>query len=323
MEVAGTVPPPPPRGGWAASPLPRRRQATAPRVRPPAEAARGGEEGPPPSSSTLLASADALESLLAWSVPAASARALGAGLYAIVCAHALAHGVELLQPVTAAAAVCAAFLAWSTAVRPALGKVRGSALLRGRAGVVVSLLPGPLPSDAAAVAAAEALLAARVAAGVQKAASALAPAAGAAAIVAWRRLAGRNGPAPAVLLAVSLYALAAAAEARLSSNTALLGVAWVGAFAAGPLRGAAAGWVDALAEEAVRACAAAAAAAGPSGLAWAGAAAAFTWAAAETARPFTRASLAAAAAGAALAWRAHESLTSGRAAVVVVVEEED
>ena len=318
-------PPPPPAAAGLAPPRRRAAQAGAATCRP-AVTTPTPTLAPP---STLLASADALEALLAWADPPASARALGAGLYVAVCAHALAHGV-VLQPVTAAAAVGGGVLAWSLVGGPELCRVRAalSAAKGGGGGggawrALTSPSPLSLLTAAAALDSSEARLAARVASGVHTAAATVAPAAAAAAVVAARRLTGRAGPAPALLAGAGLYALAAAAEARVASNTTLLGAAWVGAFAAGPLRGAAAGWLDALAEEAVRAAVAATTAAGPSGLVWAGCAALFTWAACETARPFTRGSLAAAAAGGALVWRAAESLARGRRGASVVVVTED
>lgn len=259
-------------------------------------------DSPPAAAFT----ADDAEALLAWAAPAASARALAACLYALVCARAFLYGAHVVQPVTLAAGAAGAALAAAVAApAAAAGRDALAAALRARgvrwAAARRAAAPRP-PLDAR--------VAAAVAAALDAAHAAAAPVVVAVAVVVARRVTGAvGGRAGQVWTGVGLYLLAAAAEARVATNATLAGVALCAAFGAAPAAAALAGGADAVAVEALAAARALVAADGRTAALAAGAAAAVL--AGVPVGWLARATLAAGAAGAVLVGRRQHKVEDG------------
>ena len=213
--------------------------------------------GRPRALSTAVVTPDDIEHLLAWTHPSASAKALAGCLYGLVCVRAALYGSHFVQPVTLVAAVAGGALA-AAAAAPYAAAARDAALnalhARGLAIGGASRRRGRQQRTTTPRALSDETVERRVTAALSALHAATTPTLAAIAVVATRRITGaRGGVAGQFWLAVALYCLAAAAEARLVSNAALAGVALVASFAVAPATAALAGGADAVALEAVAA----------------------------------------------------------------------
>ena len=209
------------------------------------------------SAAAASVTPDDIEHLLAWTHPPASAKALAGCLYGLVCLRAALYGSHYVQPVTLAAAAGGGALA-AAAAAPYAAAARDAVVeawhARGLGVGEAGRRRGRQPRTTTPFALSDETVERRVTAALSALHAATTPTLAAIAVVVIRRITGaKGGVAGQFWLAVALYCLAAAAEARLASNAALAGVVLVAAFAAAPAAAALAGGADAVALEAVAA----------------------------------------------------------------------